>query len=407
MTHATMLIARRSPQRQPRVDAEAAAVRQRARLERAAEHRGALAHPGDAASAAPSGAARGRAVAPSSTTSSSSASPAVADRDRRRGVAPAWRSVFVSASWTIRYADRSTPAGERDGRADVAVHLDGEAGGAQRRDELVEPVQAGLRGRRRVAVAGRDARQQPPQLAERLAPGRLDRAQRRARLVGALVEDVVGRGGLHDDDRDAVRDDVVQLARDPRLLLADRAARAPPRSPRRGCAPPRRAPTRRPRPPIAEADVARRQGLEADQRGEAERDGERRQRRAAAGSWPSARRARRAPRRETACRARRAWIGSPPATAIAMTRRGCDQRHSSATPCATAATASTQRQPRVGLVRAVEHDGHEKQAREQRERDVGDAVAPAARLCDHERQCRGPARPEASVAPVRRVASTP
>ena len=101
-----------------------------------------------------------------------------------------------------------------------------EPGGAQRRGELAEPVEARLRVRRLALGVGPHARPSSRRSSrQRLAPGRLDRAQRGARLVGALVEDVVGGRGLHDDHRDAVGDHVVQLARDPRLLLADRPPR--------------------------------------------------------------------------------------------------------------------------------------------------------------------------------------
>ena len=39
------------------------------------------------------------------------------------------------------------------------------------------------------------------------------------------VEHLAAAARLDDDDRDRVRDDVVQLARDPRPLLGDRCAR--------------------------------------------------------------------------------------------------------------------------------------------------------------------------------------
>jgi hypothetical protein len=43
--------------------------------------------------------------------------------------------------------------------------------------------------------------------------------------VDVLVQQLLGRPGLNGDDRDAVRNDVVQLARDPRALVSDRGAR--------------------------------------------------------------------------------------------------------------------------------------------------------------------------------------
>ena len=82
---------------------------------------------------------------------------------------------------------------------------------------------AGAPARR--SASGRTAASSRRSSASASRPAGLDRAQRGARLVGALVEDVVGRRRLHDDHRDAVGDHVVQLARDPRLLVADRPAR--------------------------------------------------------------------------------------------------------------------------------------------------------------------------------------
>jgi hypothetical protein len=46
-----------------------------------------------------------------------------------------------------------------------------------------------------------------------------------ARLVGVTLEQLLGRACLYGDDRHAMCDDVVQLARDPRSLLADRGTR--------------------------------------------------------------------------------------------------------------------------------------------------------------------------------------
>ena len=159
---------------------------------------------------------------PSSTTSSSSTSESTRIVTSAC-VACACRSVFVSASWTIRKAERSTPAGSASSRA-VPAHGDVEAGGAQRLHELVETVEAGLRVRRAGVRASSIDGEQQPQLAQRVSPRRLDRAQRRTGLLGLRVEDLRCRGGLDDDHRDAVRDHVVQLPRDPRLLLARRAA---------------------------------------------------------------------------------------------------------------------------------------------------------------------------------------
>jgi hypothetical protein len=116
-------------------------------------------------------------------------------------------------------------------RIALAPHDDLEAPGPERGGEVVEAVEAGLgrrgagRGRAGLACLRAHRAQHAPQLAHRLPARPLDRAQRLAGLVRAGVEDLVGGGRLHDDDRDAVGDDVVQFARDPGLLLADRAPR--------------------------------------------------------------------------------------------------------------------------------------------------------------------------------------
>ena len=52
-------------------------------------------------------------------------------------------------------------------------------------------------------------------LDERLAACRVDRGQRLARRGLLALEHALGRLRLHDHDAEAVRDDVVQLARDP------------------------------------------------------------------------------------------------------------------------------------------------------------------------------------------------
>ena len=85
--------------------------------------------------------------------------------------------------------------------------------------ELGEP---GL-GRELVAVLvlAQDA-EQPPHVAERLARRGADRVQRGAGERRVVVERGLGGVGLDGDHAQAVGDDVVQLARDPRPLLGDR-----------------------------------------------------------------------------------------------------------------------------------------------------------------------------------------
>ena len=117
-------------------------------------------------------------------------------------------------------------------------------GGPQRLGQLVEPVQPRLRRRRRADRVRANGAEQPAQLAQRFAPGVLDRPQRGPRLVGAGVEHVAGRAGLHDDhrrrcgrSRRATRGRCAPARRQP-------PAAPPPGLRRAGCGPPRRAPTR-------------------------------------------------------------------------------------------------------------------------------------------------------------------
>src|SRR5918994_360176 len=63
------------------------------------------------------------------------------------------------------------------------------------------------------------------QLAKRLLAGVLDGGQRRPGLVRALLEQVEGHAGLHVDERDVVRQHVVELLGDEQALLAGPAAR--------------------------------------------------------------------------------------------------------------------------------------------------------------------------------------
>ena len=100
------------------------------------------------------------------------------------------------------------------------AQVDRQAGVARAADEVVEAGERRLRlahGRALVAVAHQP--EQAAQLAERLAPAALDLGERRDRVVGLGVEDAARGAGLHDHHRDRVRDDVVQLARDPAALV--------------------------------------------------------------------------------------------------------------------------------------------------------------------------------------------
>ena len=68
-------------------------------------------------------------------------------------------------------------------------------------------------------LAGPQHAEQPAHLGERIAAGLGDLRQRAARRVGILGRGVAAAVGLGDHHRQRVRDDVVQLARDPRALL--------------------------------------------------------------------------------------------------------------------------------------------------------------------------------------------
>src|SRR6187549_1891680 len=80
-------------------------------------------------------------------------------------------------------------------------------------------TQARLRRQRELLVAAAQDAEHPPQLDKRLPPARFDRAERLAHGLLLAHQDALGSLRLDDDDADCVRDDVVQLARDPRTLL--------------------------------------------------------------------------------------------------------------------------------------------------------------------------------------------
>ncbi len=67
-----------------------------------------------------------------------------------------------------------------------------------------------------------DQPEQPPHLAEALARGVLDRAERVDGAVGVPACGVLRPAGLHDDRREAVGHRIVELAGEPRALLGRR-----------------------------------------------------------------------------------------------------------------------------------------------------------------------------------------
>ena len=157
--------------------------------------------------------ARGRrcgAVArpPSSVTSSSSASGAVADRHASRRAPPAWRTTFVTASCTIRYADASRPGASARGAPSTASVIGTPAARAPSTTSSSSSrpgCGASSASLRRTAASVHLAHRAPPERGDRV----------RALVAGDRGE----RLGLHDHQRDVVADRVVQLARDPQPLL--------------------------------------------------------------------------------------------------------------------------------------------------------------------------------------------
>ena len=128
-------------------------------------------------------------------------------------------SAFVSPSWTIRYADRSSAARERDLLA-VDLQPDGQARATERLDERVERPEARLR-RELDAPRPRAARRAAG--ASPSAPrGRSVSTQTSASRSSEAGQPVPDRARLQHHDAHRVGDDVVQLARDPRALLGDR-----------------------------------------------------------------------------------------------------------------------------------------------------------------------------------------
>ena len=159
--------------------------------------------------------------APSSTISSSSES--APSRTRTDACAPpACLSAFVSASWTIRYADSSIPTA-----APVAHPRRGarRAGPPRtcvdQRRQVVEPRPR----RERVAVGAAQHPHEPPHLGQGAAADPLDRPEHLPRRCSSRVQHPPLGARLHDHHRDVVRDRIVQFARDSRPFLDDGLAR--------------------------------------------------------------------------------------------------------------------------------------------------------------------------------------
>ena len=105
---------------------------------------------------------------------------------------PACLSAFVIASWTIRYADRSSPVGSARTLPSTA-YVDLDTGRAHLRGERLEVAQPGLRRERELVVTAAQHAEHPAHLVDRLAPRHLDRAQRLAHLRLPVREHPAGR----------------------------------------------------------------------------------------------------------------------------------------------------------------------------------------------------------------------
>ena len=122
----------------------------------------------------------------------------------------------------MRYADRSTPRGD-SGQITVHSHVYLHARLANLGYQVAQAAQPGLRRERRLAVALAEQTQQPAQLGHSLPSALLDRLERFSGGLLARRQHPALGCGLHDDDAQAVRDDVVQFAGDPGPLGRDGA----------------------------------------------------------------------------------------------------------------------------------------------------------------------------------------
>jgi hypothetical protein len=87
--------------------------------------------------------------------------------------------------------------------------------------QLVEPSDAGLRVQCEFVAGLPQHTEQPAHLLQRVVADRPDRAQSLTSPGRVPLGDLLSRAGLDDDDRHAVRDHVMQLARDPAAFLGD------------------------------------------------------------------------------------------------------------------------------------------------------------------------------------------
>ena len=112
------------------------------------------------------------------------------------------------------------PAGQ-DGQVAVGAHVDLHSRLADLGHEVAEFPQARLGRQGQLAVALAEQAQQAAQLGHGLPPGLLDRFECFRGGVAARPEHPPLGRGLHHDDAQAVRDDIVQFAGDPGSLGGD------------------------------------------------------------------------------------------------------------------------------------------------------------------------------------------
>ena len=101
----------------------------------------------------------------------------------------------------------------------VDLELDRQPGRAHLLGERLDAPERRLRRPRLLLVVVPQHPEQPAHLTEGLLARALDRVERGTGGRGIAGEHLAPTAGLDDDDRDRVRDDVVELPRDPRPLL--------------------------------------------------------------------------------------------------------------------------------------------------------------------------------------------
>jgi hypothetical protein len=110
-------------------------------------------------------------------------------------------------------------------RLAVLLDPDVEARGRRLLPQRIEPRQAGRWSARCGLIRLAQDIEYRRQLSHCLAARCFDRRERGTRLLQPAVDHVPGDAGLHIHQRDVVREDVMQLARDPEPLVARPAAR--------------------------------------------------------------------------------------------------------------------------------------------------------------------------------------